>query len=223
MKKWKTYLLYGVLGLLILGVIGAMFGEPQDIKAISIQDDLTMDVNKEKKINVSIEPSDAKLSKDDFVIGDDSIVEIDSIDGNTITLKTLAAEGTTTLYCQKDNIKSNELSIQVTDQQKLALAKAEEQRKAEEKIAETKKATEEKKAAELKATEARKAKEEVTQKSTTKNTSNSTTKPTGEQVYITPTGKKYHAIAKCGNTKSSTKVSLSNAQGKGLEPCQKCY
>lgn len=233
MKNWKKYLLYGVIGFLILGVIGAIFGEPQELETISIQDtQLAMDVDNEKSVEIAIEPKDIQLSKSDFVIEDESIVEIDSIDGNKITLKTLSNEGTTTFYCQRDNIKSNAVTIKVTDEKKVALAKAEDQRKSEEKIAQAKKIEEEKKIADTKkaeeakrTTEVKKTQEQkqTTQKSTSKNTSSSSTKQTGEKVYITPTGKKYHAIPKCGNTKSSSLVSLSDAQSRGLGACSKCY
>lgn len=43
------------------------------------------------------------------------------------------------------------------------------------------------------------------------------------EVYITPTGSKYHSIPKCGNTKSSQKVSLSYALSLGLTACKKCW
>lgn len=40
-------------------------------------------------------------------------------------------------------------------------------------------------------------------------------------VYITPTGKRYHFLSSCGG-KNSYEVTLSEAKGKGLTPCQKC-
>ncbi|MEG0366552.1 MAG: hypothetical protein RR585_06935 [Coprobacillus sp.] len=240
MKKWKKYLLYGVIVFLFIGVIGAIFGEEQDVKAISIQDSqLALDVNKEKTIEVAVEPSNVKLSKSDFVVEDESLVEIDSIKDNIITLKTLKNEGSTTLYCLRNDIKSNEVTVKIVDEEKLALAKAEEAQKEaakkaeeEKKLAEAKKIEDEKKAAEAKkiedakkAADAKKAQQaQTTKKSTSNNSSSSsTTKPTGQKVYITPTGKKYHAIAKCGNTKSSTLVSLGEAQSRGLGACSKCY
>lgn len=42
-------------------------------------------------------------------------------------------------------------------------------------------------------------------------------------VYITPTGQKYHRIPKCGNTKSSTPISVEEAQQRGYNPCKKCF
>lgn len=40
-------------------------------------------------------------------------------------------------------------------------------------------------------------------------------------VYITPTGKRYHYEASCAG-KNATPTTLSNAQSRGLTPCQKC-
>jgi uncharacterized protein YjdB len=43
------------------------------------------------------------------------------------------------------------------------------------------------------------------------------------KVYITATGSKYHRKAKCGNTKTSWQVTLSEAKSEGYTPCKKCY
>ena len=42
-----------------------------------------------------------------------------------------------------------------------------------------------------------------------------------QMVYVTPTGKKYHAH-KCGRG-TYTKAKLSDAKKRGLTPCKKCY
>lgn len=53
-------------------------------------------------------------------------------------------------------------------------------------------------------------------------TSTGSSTQTGQgEVFITPTGKKYHARA-CGKGNYSA-TSLSDAQSRGLEPCKKCY
>ena len=51
-----------------------------------------------------------------------------------------------------------------------------------------------------------------------------TTQP-GEYVWITATGKKYHATNNCGNTNSSTarKVTREEAENRGLDACKICY
>lgn len=50
-------------------------------------------------------------------------------------------------------------------------------------------------------------------------------KPVGEMVYITATGKKYHRKNKCGNTNPSrtSYIPLSEAESMGYTPCSKCY
>ncbi|EOU1462347.1 hypothetical protein VOH93_001308 [Clostridium perfringens] len=50
-------------------------------------------------------------------------------------------------------------------------------------------------------------------------------KPVGEMVYITATGKKYHRKNKCGNTNPdrTSYIPLSEAESMGYSPCSKCY
>lgn len=59
--------------------------------------------------------------------------------------------------------------------------------------------------------------------SSSNNSNNNVSEPIGEMVWKTATGKKYHRISKCGNTKSSSQISLSSAKSAGLTPCSKCY
>lgn len=66
------------------------------------------------------------------------------------------------------------------------------------------------------------------QPTSTTTTTNSTTKiqqqePQGNYVYITKTGKKYHSIPNCGNTKTAYKVTLAEAKSKTEGPCSKCW
>ena len=71
-------------------------------------------------------------------------------------------------------------------------------------------------------TTAKKSSTKPTKKKTT-TSSKSTTKPTLKQVWITATGKKYHRVSKCGNTKCSKKVSLTEVKRLHLTSCKKCY
>ncbi len=53
-----------------------------------------------------------------------------------------------------------------------------------------------------------------------------TSKPaetTNSKVWISKSGKKYHAYAGCSNMKNPTQVTKSEAEQKGLTPCSKCY
>ena len=55
--------------------------------------------------------------------------------------------------------------------------------------------------------------------------SHQSSKPVGDMVYITATGKKYHRINNCGKTNPArtSYISLSEAQSMGYSPCSKCY
>ena len=44
-----------------------------------------------------------------------------------------------------------------------------------------------------------------------------------EYVYISRTGSKYHGSPQCGRMRTSTMVSIKEAESLGLEPCMKCY
>ena len=44
-----------------------------------------------------------------------------------------------------------------------------------------------------------------------------------QMVWVTKTGKKYHSIPDCGNTKSAYQEPLSEALSRGLEACQNCH
>lgn len=50
-------------------------------------------------------------------------------------------------------------------------------------------------------------------------------KPVGEMVYITATGKKYHRKNKCGKTNPArtSYIPISEAESMGYSPCSKCY
>lgn len=47
--------------------------------------------------------------------------------------------------------------------------------------------------------------------------------PVETMVWVTKTGKRYHSIPDCGNTKSASQIPLSQAQNRGLEPCANCH
>lgn len=77
--------------------------------------------------------------------------------------------------------------------------------------------------------------ESNTNNSTNKSNSNSSqsssshsqgeSKPVGDMVYITATGKKYHRINNCGKTNpaKTSYIPLSDAQSRGYTACSKCY
>lgn len=42
-------------------------------------------------------------------------------------------------------------------------------------------------------------------------------------VWVTKTGKKYHSISNCGNSKTAYQLPLSDAKARGLGPCKNCH
>lgn len=67
--------------------------------------------------------------------------------------------------------------------------------------------------------------EEITQAETNpdevKNNAKSIDKET--MVWVTETGEKYHSKQSCGRSKGAVQISLSEAEKRGLEPCQLCH
>ena len=63
---------------------------------------------------------------------------------------------------------------------------------------------------------------EITETTTPLETTDST-EATEEMVWVSVTGKKYHAKKTCSNMKNPSYVSLTEAKSSGYEPCKKCY
>ena len=57
----------------------------------------------------------------------------------------------------------------------------------------------------------------------TETTSEVIQEPREELVWISESGSKYHNDSSCSNMENPTQVTLSEAQGLGLEACKKCY
>lgn len=185
-----------------------------------------MDVGENEAIDVVVEPQNSDQKSLEYKSSDSQIAEF--TDGKVTTK---AKEGTVKIWAEtKSGIKSNELEIRVRDHDKEVkearaakekALKAEAEYKAKEKEAEEAKKAEEaaKKAAEAQAAaEAQKAAEA---RAAAMEAQNNQTNPIGETVLVTPTGSKYHNH-KCGNG-TYTPATLEEAQGRGLEPCKKCF
>ena len=78
---------------------------------------------------LTVHPDDGLLSEDDFECSDADIIKIEEIKDGKLILKSLEKEGLVTLQYKKDDVKSNSVTIQVVNQQALAMAKAKRQRK----------------------------------------------------------------------------------------------
>lgn len=125
---------------------------------------------------------------------------------------------------------NSELSTLVSArEEKERIAKAEAERIEAEKLAEQNRIEAERKAEQdrIAKAEAQKANSN-NDSSTTSNTnsnngSSSQSTPIGQTVWKTETGKKYHNKSKCGNSKTSTQVTLDQAKSIGLTACKTCY
>ncbi len=65
------------------------------------------------------------------------------------------------------------------------------------------------------------SKAEITNQNSEQKEMVTNTEPKEENVYVTPTGKRYHLDPDCGG-KNSTLSTISAAKRRGLTPCKKC-
>ncbi|MBQ8913243.1 MAG: DUF4236 domain-containing protein [Lachnospiraceae bacterium] len=56
-----------------------------------------------------------------------------------------------------------------------------------------------------------------------KSSSDSSSSTSGEMVWVTSSGSKYHSKSDCGGISGATQISLEEAESRGLTPCKKCH
>lgn len=219
--------------LLALGTILGLTNQTPNIESIQITAQSEMDVNEHQNISIVITPENAKTDNIEYIVEDSNILDIEH-NSDEITLSSSSEEGTTTVYLKSGDIESNKVEIDVVDKARIAREEAEKKAE-EERLAQeaAKKAEEERLAQEAakKAEEERlaqeaaaKAEAERVAQAQVQQQSNQTQQVTNtEMVWITKTGKKYHRISNCGNSKTSRQVPLSQAEASGLTPCDTCY
>ena len=117
---------------------------------------------------------------------------------------------------EKRQKEVNELQKKKNEMDKVAKEKAEKEKLEKEKVAKE---------------EAEKAESDRLAKEQANNTDGDTSSSnvqsedeTGEMVWLSETGKKYHSINNCGRMKASRarQISLKSAREKGIAPCSKC-
>ena len=237
--KVLKILKYMGVGFIVLIIIGIVFGKPMADEIIINEENITMDIHQSQQVTLTVHPDDGLLSEDDFQCSETDIIKIEEIKDGKLILKSLEKEGLVTLQYKKDDVKSNSVTIQVVNQQALAMAKVKEKEEIEKKQAEEIKKQEDAKKAEEQKKADEKKKSEQAKKNTAKTASqrpasqsnNNSSTPSSSQsnhtnsamVYIPKTGKKYHSNANCSNMKNPRQVSLSEAQNRGFTACKKCY
>ena len=193
----KKFLKWFFIILVALIIIAACTAEdPIAVESIAINGEsiINMDVNQETELTYTLSPDDANSDID--VNTSSSDITAECSDGK-LTINTSSVEGTYLISLQSDEIKSNEITINVVD----SVKKAEEERKQAE-LAEQQR------------------QEELRQQQLEEQASEEQSE---EYVYIPSSGSKYHSNSSCSNMQNPSKVTKSEAEAQGYEPCKKCY
>lgn len=208
----------------------------QELKFEEITVELDMKQNKHIKVIINPDNTNDNIDSIEFKSSNESVAKIEKYNTNTKNNEKYAkiipvGEGECVIYAQfGDTIKSNEVSVKVTDNDRIEREKAaaeQAQKEAEEKAKAEAEAAKVQAQAAASTTSSKQRKTTSTTSSTSKAKSKSTSskassnKSYGQSVYVTPKGKRYHYSPTCGG-KNSTASTLSAAQARGLTPCKKC-
>lgn len=185
-------------------------GSPKELNSVYANwEQTSYDILDTAEVEIKPTPSDAKINS--LSISENDIAELDYSGDKAIV--TFNAPGEVTLYfTANDNVKSNSVTITVTDKAAEEEArkqaeleeqiKAEESKEAQETSVETQIATESQLETEIQ-TEAQEQQEEM--------------------VWIPASGSKYHSKASCSGMENPTQVTKSEAEAMGYTPCKRCH
>ena len=186
---------------------------PTTIQSISINgnESITLEVPNTQQIVFQYEPATASASEIKCTSSDEEIatVSIDEAkDGKINCTITPVSTGTATIICTTSGVSSSPLRLSISDPAAEEAARKEAEAKAAEEAA---KVEAERKEAEAKAAEeaAQQAEVEAAEQS----------ESSGQTVYITPSGKRYHLDPNCGG-KNAYAVDISKVGSR--TPCKKC-
>lgn len=224
-KRWQIVVL---IIFILFSIIN--FTSDKNVFKFNLQTDLStaLQVPNTQEITIQYIPTDAEdVDSIACFVKDTDIadLEVKSIEsGKIICELTPKAKGKTSIECTTSNFETSfEFEVSTSElEAKEAAEKAEQERIAAEKKAEeerlaTEKAEQERLAAE-KAEQERLAAEKAEQERIAQEQAVLQAQQE-KQVYITPTGKKYHYSASCAGN-NARKVGIS--QVGSLEPCKKC-
>ena len=193
MKFLKKFIKWSLILFVAMIIIASCTAEdPIAIESITINSEqiISMDVNQDVELTYTISPiggnSDIKVN------ASSADIEAECYDGKLI-VSTSDTEGSYIISLQSDEVKSNEITINVVD----SVKKAEEERRQAE-LAEQQR------------------QEELRQQQLEEQASE-------EYVYIPSSGSKYHSNSSCSNMRNPSKVTKSEAEAQGYDPCKKCY
>ena len=197
MKFLKKFIKWSLILFVAMIIIASCTAEdPIAIESITINSEqiISMDVNQDVELTYTISPiggnSDIKVN------ASSADIEAECYDGKLI-VSTSDTEGSYIISLQSDEVKSNEITINVVD----SVKKAEEERRQAE-LAEQQR------------------QEELRQQQLEEQASKEQSE---EYVYIPSSGSKYHSNSSCSNMRNPSKVTKSEAEAQGYDPCKKCY
>lgn len=238
-RRWQIVV---SVAFVLLAAAGAFTPDPVSKISLNGLVPTQLEVPEATSISYKYEPADASTDSITCESSDTAVatVEISSIENGVVNcLVTPLSAGDVTISCKSGSTEAPVLEMSVTDPAAEAAAKAEAERKAAEEAEAERKAAEEAAAAqaeaERKAAEEaaaaqaeaeRKAAEEAAaaqaaaeQQAAEEAAAAAATQTTGQTVYITPSGKRYHLSSTCGG-KNSYAVDISEVGSR--TPCQKC-
>lgn len=224
-RRWQIIV---AVAFVVLAAAGAMTPDP--ISEISV-DGLAptqLEVPEAREIVFTYSPADAPTDSITCASSDSALAsaEITSADNGKITcLVTPLAAGDVTITCSSNTATAPAIDMKVTDPAaeeaaRLAAeqaAKEEAERKAAEEAAA--KAEAERKAAEEAAAAQAAAEQQAAEEAAAAQAAAEQQQGTGQTVYITPSGERYHLDPDCGG-KNSHPVDISEVGGR--TPCKKC-
>lgn len=197
MKFLKKIIKWTLILFIAMIIIASCTAEdPIAIESIAINSEqvINMDVNQDLELTYTISPvggnSDIKVN------ASSADIEAECY-GDKLIVSTSDAEGSYVISLQSDDVKSNEITVNVVDS--------------------VKKAEEERRQAEL---QEQQRQEEIRRQAEQKSASQ---KQNEEYVYVVSSGTKYHSNSSCSNMKNPSRITKDEAVSRGFEPCKKCY
>lgn len=197
MKFLKKFIKWTLILFIAMIIIASCTAEdPIAIESITINSEqvINMDVNQDLELTYTISPiggnSDIKVNTSS------SDIEAECHD-DKLTVSTSNTEGSYVISLQSDDVKSNEITVNVVD----SIKKAEEERRQ----------------AEL---QEQQRQEEIRRQAEQESTSQEQNE---EYVYVSSSGTKYHSNSSCSNMKNPSRITKDEAVSRGFEACKKCY
>lgn len=220
--RTRNIIISTIVMLTSLILFAAMMSSP-DLTSIQAEWGKTeFDISETTEVKITGYPDDAEITS--LELSENSIATLDYSDGKAIITFTDTGEAAL-FFTANGDVTSSTTTITVVDReaeelaQKEAEEQAEQERIAQEQAEQEAQAQAEQEAAEQAAQE--QAAQEQTQQE--EQASQEQQQPQEQMVWIPQSGSKYHSNSSCSGMNNPTRVTISEAQSMGYEPCKKCY